>query len=96
MVKGEVKSLVITLESTGTGVLAYVYFQEIRPGGAARTEEVQAGSVLADYDAQGRLLGLEFLHAEEASAELLRELARRLGVPQLNGLDLAEMCKAAA
>jgi hypothetical protein len=96
MNKGEVSSPVITLESTGTGVLAYVYLQEIRSGGAARTEEVQAGSVLADYDAQGRLLGLEFLHAEEASGELLRELARRLSVPQLNGLDLAEMCNAPA
>jgi hypothetical protein len=76
--------------------LAYVYFQEIRPAQAAKTVELLPGAVLGDYDEHGQLLGLEFLHAEEARGELLRDLARRLGMPQLSGLDLAEMCKTAA
>lgn len=90
------KSLVITLEATETGVLGYVYFQETAPGQAARTEEIEPRSVLADYDADGRLLGLEFLHAEQADGQLMRDLATRLRLPQLAGLDLAEMCKAPA
>jgi hypothetical protein len=96
MVAGEMRSLVVTLEASRTGTLGYVYFQEIRPGGAARTVELEPSSVFADYDNEGRLLGLEFLHAESATHALLVSLAERLGVPQLRGLDLAEMCKAAA
>jgi len=96
MVRGETKSLVIALEATGTGVLGYVYFHETSPGRAARTEEIEPRFVLADYDAEGRLLGLEFLHAEQVDGQLMRTLASRLMQPQLAGLDLAEMCKAPA
>ena len=96
MVSGKVKSLVITLEPAGAGVLAYVYFKEISPGEAAKTVEIEPSSVLADYDADGQLIGLEFLHAEGADGNLMRKLSKQLHVPELAGLDLAEMCKAAA
>jgi uncharacterized protein YuzE len=95
MVKGELESLRITLEAAETGVLGYVYLQEIEDGDVARTVEV-CPAVMADYDRGGRLLGIEFLHAELADGALMRELARRLNHPELSGIDLAEMCRTAA
>jgi len=53
-------------------------------------------SIHADYDAEGTLLGLEFLDAQAADADVMRRLAKRLNVPELAGIDLAEMCGAAA
>jgi len=95
MVKGEMKSLRITLEAAGPCVLGYVYLREVGAGEAARTEPIVPDSVFADYDVAGRLLGLEFLHADQANSTLMRTLSKQLGVAELAGLDLAEMCKAA-
>ena len=96
MVKGEVKSLRITLEAAETGVLAYVYLRDIARGQAARTVELEPGSIMADYDDEGRLLGVEFLNAEKGDSRVMRNLAEKLNAPELAGLDLAEMCKAPA
>ncbi|KKL74398.1 hypothetical protein LCGC14_2065290 [marine sediment metagenome] len=96
MVKGELKSLRITLEATDTGVLGYVYFRDIPDGAVARTETIETGSITADYDAQGHILGVEFLNADRADAKVMRSVARRVNAPELAGLDLAEMCKAPA
>ena len=95
MVKGELKSLRITLEATEIGVLGYVYLGEIAPGEAANTVEVLP-TVMADYAADGRLLGLEFLRAELADGDFMRELAEKLNAPELAGINLAEICKTAA
>ena len=96
MVRGELKSLRITLEAVETGVLGYVYLMDIDRGQAARTIEVEPGSVMADYDSAGRLLGVEFLNADSADGALMRRLAQQLNAPELAGLDLAQMCKAQA
>jgi len=97
MVKGELKTLRITLEATDIAVLGYVYLRDIPDGAVAETVTLEGeASVNADYDAEGVLLGLEFLDARAADAEVMRRLARRLGVPELAGIDLAEMCGAAA
>lgn len=96
MVKGELKSLRITLEATGTGVLGYVYVRDIAPGQASKTVEIEQHSIMADYDDAGNLLGVEFLNAEQADAELMHRIAHQLNAPELAGIDLAEMCKAPA
>ena len=95
MVKGELKSLRITLEATDSGVLGYVYLREIDRGAAAKTEDMGQG-IMADYDAQGELLGVEFLDAARVDSTTMRALAARLKVPELAGIDLAEMCKTPA
>ena len=89
------KSLRITLEGTETSVLGYVYLQEIGPGEVVRTEEIEPGSIHADYAGDGRLLGVEFLDAERADSNLMRRLAKRLNAPELAGIDLCQMCKTA-
>lgn len=91
MVKGELKSLRITLEATDAGVLGYVYLQDPPPGGVDRTVEISP-NVMADYDDNGVLMGVEFLDAGAAKAELMHELAEKLHAPELAGLDLAQMC----
>lgn len=96
MVRGELKSLRITLEAVDTGVLGYVYLTDVEPGAAARQVAIDPGSVTADYDRDGHLLGVEFLNAEKADAALMRRLADRLNAPELAGLDLAAMCRASA
>ncbi len=93
MVKGELKSLRITLEVTETGVLGYIYIRDVESGQAKETVEIEPASIMADYDAGGNLLGVEFLNAEQADAELMHRLANQLGAPELAGIDLAEMCK---
>ena len=90
------KSVRITLEAVETGVLGYVYLTDIDPGAAVKQVEVAPGSITADYDSRGRLLGVELLNAEQADGATMRRLAKELGAPELAGLDLAEMCKAQA
>lgn len=97
MVKGELRTLRITLEATDSGVLGYVYLREIPDEGVTETTPLDPGaSINADYDGEGTLLGLEFLNAEVADAKVMHELAERLNVPELAGLDLAEMCRTPA
>lgn len=94
MVIGELKSLRITLEAVDDGVLGYVYLHDIAPGQVARTEELVAEPLItADYDSQGLLLGIEFLHAEKADAKVMKRLAERLKCPELAGMDLTRMCQ---
>ena len=96
MRRDELRTLRITLEATETGVLGYVYVREAVSGAARRQAELAGGAVIADYSGEGDLLGLEFLHAEAADAELLQRLARDLRVPELAGLDLSAMCRTPA
>ena len=91
MVKGELKSLRITLEATDAGILGYVYLQDSMPDGVDRTIEVEP-NVMADYDDSGMLVGVEFLDAGAARAELMHRLAEKLHAPELAGLDLSQMC----
>ncbi len=92
MVKGELKSLRITLEATDTGVLGYVYLHEIAPGQSDHTIEVFP-SVVADYSADDELLGVEFLNAEIADSTIMHQLAEQLDAPELAGINLAEICQ---
>ena len=96
MVKGQLKSLRITLEATESGVLGYVYLRDISRGEVAKTVQIGPRSISADYDGDGNLVGVELLNAERADATIMRELAAKLSAPELGGLDLAEMCKAPA
>jgi len=95
MVKGELKSLRITLEATDDGVLGYVYLRDPSADGVEETVEV-APNVMADYDSSGTLVGVEFLDASAAEAQLMHLLAKQLHAPELAGLDLRQMCKAPA
>lgn len=45
----------------------YLSFVAIAPGGVAKTREVSAG-VFLDFDAEGRLLGMEVLEASKLLA----------------------------
>jgi hypothetical protein len=94
MVTGELKSLRITLEAVAGSVLGYVYLREVQPGESKHQVSVEPHSVVADYDAEGRLLGVEFLDAERAEPALMRRLAEELSAPDLAAIDLAAMCKA--
>ncbi len=94
MIKGESKSLRITLEAVETGILGYVYVRDIASGQAKETVEIEPAAIMADYDGEGNLLGVEFLNAEQADTELMHKIARQLNAPELAGIDLAEMCKA--
>lgn len=96
MVKRELKSLRITLEATETGVLGYIYIRDIASGQVKETVEIEPASIMADYDVEGNLLGVEFLNAEQADTELMHRLAEQLNTPELAGIDLAEMCKTPA
>ena len=53
----------------------YLSFTTIAPGGVAETREVSSG-VFLDFDAEGRLLGMEVL---EASRRLPAEATRTAG-----------------
>jgi len=86
------RSIRITLEATDSSVLGYVYLQKAAPAGVARTAPIKPG-VFADYDSQGILVGVEFLAAEKADQAVMHDLATRLHVQELAGIDLAEMCK---
>lgn len=91
MVSGELKTLRITLEAVDDDVLGYVYLRDIASGQSQATRQVQQG-VNADYDGDGQLLGVEFLHAEQANADVMRTVAAQLDAPELAGIDLAVMC----
>jgi uncharacterized protein YuzE len=52
-------SITVDTEST-TGEIRAVYFQ-VRSGKSASVKEFQRGDVLADYDKEGNLLGIEVL-----------------------------------
>ncbi len=95
MVTGELKSLRITLEAVAGSVLGYVYLREVQPGESKRQVSVKPHSVIADYDAEGRLLGVEFLDAEQAGPALMQRLAEELSTPELAAINLAAMCKPA-
>jgi uncharacterized protein YuzE len=48
---------------------AYIYLREIEPGGSRRTISVNGpdlttGSVVLDFDSEGRLIGIEVLEAD--------------------------------
>lgn len=64
-------SINVTVES-GTGRVVAAYFQ-LREGMSARQLEVQPGRVIADYDADGSLLGIELLGP--CSAQVLDSIA---------------------
>jgi uncharacterized protein YuzE len=93
MVEGQLKTLRITLEAVADGVLGYVYLRDIQDGQVAKTVEVEPALIMADYDADGHLLGVEFIDARQANAEVMRRLAGMLEAPELAGIDLSEMCK---
>jgi uncharacterized protein YuzE len=58
----------------------YIYFREIKPGGVARTIELEEG-VNLDVDPGGLVLGIEFVDADDFP----RFIERRGG-----GLDIPE------
>jgi len=86
----------ITLEATETGVLGYVYLRDIAEGEVAETVDVEPDTIFADYNAEGMLLGVEFLAAEEADERTMRQLAEKLNAPALAGIDLAKICRDSA
>lgn len=57
----------------------YIYFREISPGEVDRTVELQQG-VNLDIDAEGRILGLEFVNADDFS-KFLAGHGGRLDIP---------------
>jgi uncharacterized protein YuzE len=61
-----------------TGRLLAVYFS-IRTGKAAETREFANGNAFADYDSQGRLLGIELLGACEVN--VLDKISRKEPAP---------------
>ncbi len=93
MVTGQLKSVRITLEAIEGGVLGYIYLRDIKPGKVDRTDEIESGSIMADYDSNDQLIGVEFLHAENADSTLMHNLAEKLNAPELAGINLSEMCK---
>lgn len=60
----------------------YIYLTAIRPGEAIKQhvcdEPDAKGDVILDFDAEGRLLGIEVLHASKALPAELLERAERL------------------
>ncbi len=93
MIELRLKSLWVTLEHVEDRVLGYVYLQQIAPGQVEETVEVESLSVMVDYDVDGKLLGVEFLAAEEADEDFVLSVAKKLNAPILAGIDLAEACK---
>lgn len=69
----------------------YIYFREICPGEVDRTVELEEG-VNLDIDAQGRILGLEFVDANDFG-RFLAEHGGELDIPErvedLKGFSLA-------
>ena len=57
----------------------YIYFREIGPGEVYRTVELQQG-VNLDIDAEGYILGLEFVNADDFS-RFLAEHGGKLDIP---------------
>jgi uncharacterized protein YuzE len=58
----------------------YIYFREIPAGSVARTIELQEGINL-DVDAEGRILGLEFVDADDFH-RYLAEHGGTLDIPE--------------
>jgi len=66
----------------GTGDSAYVYLVPIGPGEAVeqRTVEGPRGTIILDFNKEGRLLGIEvFEGARDALPAELLEIAERIG-----------------
>lgn len=67
---------------------AYIYLRDIEPGGSANTLEVEdpdhhtKGTVILDFDREGRLIGIEVLGASRALPKVILEEAEQLGPPQ--------------
>jgi uncharacterized protein YuzE len=66
-----------------TGDVSAVYFR-IRQGRAARVRELAEGNAFANYDSQGRLIGIELLGPCEVT--VLDRIARREPQPVKNFL----------
>jgi len=65
----------VTIETeNATGAVLAAYFQ-VREGKSARVREYAGGSVFADYDKQGRLIGIEMLGP--CSPQVIDEIAQQ-------------------
>ena len=66
---------------------AYIYLREIEPGGVRESVDIDApdgvaaGSVVLDFDRDGRLVGIEVLNAERALPEHFLDAAEPPGRP---------------
>lgn len=67
----------LTLRLRYTGTEAYLYLTDIKPGGSVRQRIIEsqssdgehAGRVIVDFDAEGRVLGVEFTRADNLLPE---------------------------
>jgi len=74
---------------------AYLYVQRQTGDRSARTVEVTP-DVLADYAADGRLIGVEFIAPEHLTREVIADIVRRLDLPAGSTDELAPLVRHAA
>lgn len=55
-----------------------IYLADIDPGGVARTVEAVPGSIMLDFDPDGRLIGIEVLDAKRRLPKQLLNQAERI------------------
>lgn len=68
---------------------AYIYLREIEPGGTKATVDAEeaegiaaGGSIMLDFDDDGRLIGIEVLRAKRGLPKELIAEAEELGPPR--------------
>ena len=66
----------------GLANAAYLYLREIAPGEIEFSQEVEIeeveGTINVDFDAEGRLIGIEFLNARAQLPTEVKEEAERI------------------
>jgi uncharacterized protein YuzE len=74
----------------GRPLAAYLYLP--RPAGAqsVRTEDLGRG-LLADYDATGRVIGLEITAPRQTTADEINRALQHLGQPPIDAVEVAPL-----
>lgn len=78
----------------GRVLAAYLYLPRDSGAKSARTIEAAPG-ILADYNAEGRLLGLEITAPRRVTLEEVNRVLERFGQPTLDPEELAPLASAA-
>ena len=95
IMKGDMLELELVVRQ-GTGALCGAYLK-LRAGKVARTEEIESDVLLADYDRQGNLLGIDILAPIDMSVavNLVKDRRQRAAIESIMQSTLRDLLQAA-
>lgn len=81
-----IRSLEITYRR-GKAFVGYLYLEAIKPGGSVRCQQL-GDSLVADFAADGKLLGIEITDPALVTPAILNRALERLAVPTMAAEEL--------